>query len=327
MLRKIFLENLTQKMFALALALVLFVIKREEKIALVTATVPVRVSHPEDRVLVSPPVEKVKVTIEGRYGKLRELDVDALPPLDINLTGNEQEQITFEPEDFKVPPGLRVRSIRPAAMLVQFEDRESKEVPVEPVLEGEPVEGYRLTSVEVEPPKVRVEGAASAVAAVTRVQTERISLSGRDQSTTLEARLAQTPEHIRVLGPDPPVYRVTLTIEEKLGTRVITARPVELRGLPPDHPGWEISPPTVDVTLHGPVRLLKKVDPESLVAYIDAADVDLRKRGLQTRRPRLDPPPGLTLVEIKPGRVTLVRRPDAPPSEGGDAGVDAAVPR
>jgi YbbR domain-containing protein len=313
-LRKILFENLTQKMFALALALVLFVIKREDKVALVTATVPVRVSHPEDRVLVSPVVDKVRVTIEGKYGRLRELDVDGLPQLEINLTGNEREQLAFEPEDFKVPPGLKVRAIRPAAMLVNFEEKKSKRVPVEALVEGEPVEGYRLTSVRVEPPDVKIEGAASAVEAVSRVQSQRIDLSGRDQSTTLRVPLAPPPPHLTVLGP--PEYAVTLTIEEKLGTRVITARPVEVRGVPEGELGWEVSPASVDVTLHGPVRLLQKLDAEALVAYVEAKEIDARRRGLQTMRLQFDPPEGLSLVELKPSRVTLVRR--TPQAEEGE---------
>jgi YbbR domain-containing protein len=308
-LRKIFLENLTQKVFALALALVLFAIKREDKVALVTATVPVRVTHPPERVLVSPLVDKVRVTIEGKYSRLRELNVDEMPPLDINLSGNEREQIPFEPDDFKVPPGLKVRAIKPAAMLVSFEEKKSKRVPVEAQIEGEPVEGFRLTSVRVEPPEVEVEGAGSAVEAVMRMQTQRIDLSGRDQSATLRVPLAPSPPHLTVVGARE--LAVTLTIEEKLGTRVITARPVAVRGLAEGDAGWEVSPSTVDITLHGPVRLLQKLDGDSLAAYVDGKDVDVHKRGLQTPRVQFDPPEGLSLVELKPGRVTLVRRSEA----------------
>jgi YbbR domain-containing protein len=216
-----------------------------------------------------------------------------------------------------VPPGLKVRAIRPAAMLVQFEEKKTKRVPVEALITGEPVDGFRLTQVRVDPPDVKVEGAASAVDAVTRIQTQRVDISGRDQSAAVHVALASPPPHITVLGPTD--YEVALTIEEKLGTRVVTSRPIEMRNVPEGEPGWEVSPPTVDVTLHGPVRLLQGLDVDTLVSFVDAHEVDVHRRGLQTAQVHFDAPDKLSVVELKPSRVTLVKK-TATPEEDKDAG-------
>ena len=138
MVRGLIFDNLPQKGFALALATALLVFVREDKTTQVTAAVRVRVGRPDDRVLVSPVVEKVTVTIDGKYGALQKLDLDSLPPLDINLTGAEGDQFAFEPEMFKLPPGMTVRNVRPAAMVVRFEPKEHRKVPVAAVNAGEP---------------------------------------------------------------------------------------------------------------------------------------------------------------------------------------------
>ncbi len=305
MLRGLIFDNIPQKAFALALATALLVFVREDKTTQVTAAVRVRVGRPDDRVLVSPIVEKVTVTIDGKYGALRKLDLDSLPPLDINLTGAEGDQFAFEPEMFKLPPGMAVRTVRPAAMVVRFEPKEHRRVPVSVVTAGEPALGYRLTSVTVEPPEVQVEGAASVVDALSKVETMPVELAGRSQSAEVEIPLRPAPAFVTLLGPVK--YRVQLAIEEKQGTRVLNDVPVAVAGVLPGGIGWEVSPPLVDVTLHGPVRLLDALHVAQLMASVDAKDLERHRRMLYTRPVRLDFPEGLTLVEVKPAKVTLVR--------------------
>lgn len=323
MLRRIFLQNLPQKAFALAMAVALVVFVREDKTTQVTATVRVRVAKPEDRVLVSPVVDKVTVVIEGRYGALRKLDMESLAPLDINLTGSEGEQISFEPEMFKLPPGMVVRQVRPAAMVVRFEPKQERRVPVSVVTSGDPAIGFRVTTITVEPPEVQIEGAASVVEAISKVETLPVELAGRSQSAQVLVPLRPQPAFVTFLGPVK--YRVTLTIEEKRGTRMINDVPVTVVGVPGTTPAWEVSPALVDVTVHGPARLLDALSPASLTAQVEAKDLDRQRRMLYTRPVRVDPPDGLTLVEVKPAKVTLVRAAPGrgPPQAQGGAGSES----
>ncbi|MCK6569755.1 hypothetical protein L6V77_01445 [Myxococcota bacterium] len=307
MLRGLVFDHLPQKAFALALAAALLVFVREDKTTQVTAAVRVRVGRPDDRVLVSPVVEKVTVTIEGKYGALRKLDLDSLAPLDINLSGTEGEQVAFEPEMFKLPPGMVVRTVRPAAMVVRFEPKSSRRVPVTVSTGGEPAVGFRLTSVSVEPPEVQIEGAESVVEALTKVETIPVELAGRSQTAQVEVPLRPAPAFVTLLGPVK--YKVFLTIEERRGTRVVNDVPVTVAGATPGGPEWEVSPSLVDVTLHGPARLLDGLDIAQLSAVVDAKDLDRHRRMLHTRPVKVAPPDGLTLVEVKPTRVTLVRAP------------------
>jgi YbbR domain-containing protein len=311
MMRGLLFDHLPQKAFALALATALLVFVREDKTTQVTAAVRVRVGRPDDRVLVSPIVEKVTVTIEGKYGALRKLDLDSLAPLDLNLTGAEGDQFAFEPEMFKLPPGMVVRTVRPAAMVVRFEAKAQRKVPVTVATSGEPALGFRLTSVTVEPPEVQVEGAASVVEGLSKVETMPVELAGRSQSAQVEIPLRPAPAFVTLLGPVK--YRVALTIEEKRGTRVLNDVPVAVAGVPVAGPGWEVSPPTVDVTLHGPARLLDALSVAQLTASVDAHELERNRRLLHTRPVKVGTPEGLTLVEVKPAKVTLVRGPPGDP--------------
>ncbi len=326
LLRRIFLENFVLKALALALAVSLVLVKREDQTTVVTISVRVRVTHPENRVLTSPPVDKVKITVEGKYNRLRQFEADNVAAVDVNLSGYEEGQVTFDPELFRLPPDLEVRAVRPAAMLVRFENRVQRTIPVEAALEGEAQTGYRLTQVTVEPPAVTVEGAESVVRALERIETERISLVGRNQTTVLAVSLQPPPAYAgyRERGRR---YEVTAVIEEKRSTRMIAGVQVEVRDLPDGTPGYEVSPAAVDVTLNGPVGLLTALEPEELSAFVSAAG--LGPNNVYTRAVRLDPYEGLVVSDIEPTQVTLVRLPPPrPPPDAGpsDAGPPDAAP-
>lgn len=327
-MRKLLLDNLPQKILALALAVALVMVNREDQIATVTATVRVRVTYPEGVVLVSPLVDKLKVTIEGKYGQLRDFDVEQLPPLDIPLSGLEGEQVAFEPEMFTLPPGLRVQSVRPGAMVVRFEEKRRVTAQVEARFEGEPAPGYRVTDWTVEPATVTVEGAKSAVEGMRKAFTDKISLVGRNQTTTLAVPLAPPPAFVGYLGGNQR-YQVTVRIEERRGTRVMTGRPIEVVGAPEDSPGYEVSPETVSITLAGPVRLLDALDPALLEAYVDVSDVRPSAKVVKGHPVAFVPPEGLTVTELNPDKVTLLKRdpppPPPPPAVDAGVGVDGGV--
>ncbi len=323
LLRRIFLENFVLKALALALAVTLVLVKREDQRTVGTINVRVRVTHPENRVLTSPPVDKVKITVEGKYNRLRQYEADGLPAVDLNLSGYEEGQVTFDPKLFRLPKGLEVQAVWPAAMVVRFENRVQRTVPVKPKFEGEPQTGYRLTQVTVDPPAVTVEGAESVVRALERIDTEGISLVGRNQTTVFDMGLEPPPRYAgyRERGRR---YRVTAVIEEKRSTRLIAGVEVEVRDLPLDSPGFEVSPATVDVTLNGAVGRLADLEPERVLAFVSADGLGSNR--VHTRLVQLDLPDGLQRTDIEPTQVTLVRRPPPPPPPDlgtPDAGVDA----
>jgi len=317
-LRRLLFENAPQKILALALALALVAVKREDKIAVVTASVRIVINYPENRALVSGQIPKVDISVEGQYSAIRKFKGDQIPPLEINLSGLEGDPFYFEPDMFKVPPGLRVRSIRPTGMLLAFEERKKAELPIKAHLEGEPSSGYRLVQVEVLPPQVTVDGPASLVEDLEMVHTAPISLVGRSRSFSQDVPLTIPSGSLSLnLLNGRRRHKVSVIIEEKQGTMVVAGRPVGVRGLQ-DGPGFDLIPSRVDITLHGPVRLLNAVDPQAIQPYLDVSQVP---RSLKIIRPghksgvtelRFDPPTGLAYSEINPKELTLLKK-EAPP--------------
>lgn len=318
-MRNLLLDNLPLKVVALILAVTLVIVKHEEEVALVTVEVPIRVIYPTDRVLVVKPEDMVKVTVEGRYADLDKLDI---PPLDVQLSGFQGETYAFEPELFKVPPGLKVKDVRPPAMLVRLEEKVVADLPVKPDLFSEPQAGYLLTEVRLEPPRIALEGARSAVERLEAVMTQRIDLTGRNQSTTLSVKLTSPPENVAFLHGNQE-YQVILTIEEKVETRVIEGVAITVQGEPPGSPGYEVSPPTADITVKGPISQLDRLDLAQVQVFVNVAGANFSRRVLKSKEVDAAGPASITILEVRPGKVTLVQRdppPDPPPEPGPEPG-------
>ncbi|MBU0552033.1 hypothetical protein KKF91_21435 [Myxococcota bacterium] len=326
-LRRLLFENFAQKLTALMLAAALVAVKREDKTSVLTVAVQVHVSHPPNRVLVTPPIDKVHITVEGKYSAIRRFQAETIPKLEVPLSGLEGDQFPLEPEMFKVPPELKVRTIRPSALMIRFEERKKATVAVKQSFEGEPVSGYRVTHVNIEPDTVVVEGSASAVERLEVVHTAPISLVGRDRPFSVSVALKTPPGYMTLLNGGRR-HQVTVRIEEKRGTMVVAGRPVLVKGVVEGERGFKTSPSEVDVTLHGPVQALNQIDPQWIAPYVDVskvpADLKVVKPGskLEATQIRFDPPEGLSLYEIKPREVTLIRAREGEAEGGVDAGVD-----
>ncbi|MGK0359782.1 MAG: YbbR domain-containing protein [Bradymonadia bacterium] len=320
-LRAAVLNNLPLKVVALILSVTLVIIKRQESVSERNLIVPIRVTYPGHLVLVSPLVDKVEVRLRGPQWLLESVELASLA---VNLTGVEQDTYTFEHALFDIPSGVSVATVRPPAMLVHFEQKKRKEVPVVADIQGEPEDAFRLVEHTVEPPTVVVEGAASRVDTLSIVRTLPVNLDQRARSVTVSRRLINAPDLTTYLNGGQ-TFKVTLIIAEKTSTRQLSGLPIGIRGEGPDSFGYEVSPPTASVTLFGPVRQLDALAPEQLAVFVNVAGTDPKKRVLKSREVSAAAPPDLVVREVRPGKVTLVQNdPPPPPPPPVDAGVPSA---
>jgi hypothetical protein len=317
-MRALFLEHLPQKVIALVIALTLVSLKREEESAKATATVRVRVTTPSDRVLTSAPIDRVVLTLEGKKGTLREIDQDALPDLELNLTGLEGRQLSFEPEMFAgLPSGVRVTGIRPPAMPVQVEERVIASRPVKVVTDGELPRGYEYDGTPtVDPTEVSVQGARSQVDELTQVETKAVPLRDVTQTASVLTELQQPRQRfVGILGRQS--VRVTIHVKVKMEDRDLRDRAVEVRGVPDGEPGFDLNE-TVDLRVRGPLRQLDDLQEAELVPYVDASELGERKR--PSAMVRVDVPEGLEVLRVRPEKVSLQRREPSPAPDAPDAG-------
>jgi YbbR domain-containing protein len=148
---------------------------------------------PERLVVTDLSADVVNIRVLGSRAALRDID-----PRQLEYTlsvGDAQPglaayEVDLTTVDGKLPRNVRIVSRSPASLEVKFEGRSRKSVKVRPDLEGEVAPGFVLTGVEVNPPRVWLQGARGDVLRLSEVVTETIDVSGLDKPTEREVKLS-----------------------------------------------------------------------------------------------------------------------------------------
>lgn len=167
---------------------------------------------------------------------------------------------------------------------------------------GSPAEGYRLLSINVDPPSALLQGSPSRLTALTQVTTEPIDITGLTESFAQPVTL-DLPDGITL--DEVEVYTVTVEIEPILSTAVYN-RPIEFQGIA-EGMSATADPAEARVVLFGPLPILDSLTEDEVRVTVDAFGlvtgtyslepvVNLPDRGLELRSVQ----PALITVEITP---------------------------
>ena len=277
--------------------------------ALATKTVPVTVERgtvPEGLEVGETVVEPAEVTVSGPSSVVETvvaaqaivaiqpsgIDVDQ----DVRLVAIDQLGNAVSPVNLD-PPTVRVR-------IPVFSDRESRTLPVNPVVTGTPAPGFEFASVVASPSVVTVEGDADELVALDRIDTEAVSVSGLSSDRTMSVAL-DLPTGVVAVAQD--TVEVTITVRAVTSTRTFEVG-LDLVGARSD---LEYSP-SVDrvlITVGGSVADLDRLDGATLVALLDVRDLGPGDHDVPVTA---DLPAGVTFVGASPDTVAITVTASAP---------------
>jgi YbbR domain-containing protein len=193
-----------------------------------------------------------------------------------------------------------------------FSDRQTRTLPVNPVVTGDPAAGFEVGSVTVDPPVMLVEGDADQLAVLVRVDTEPIPMTGVSSDRAVNIGL-DLPTGVLAVGDDE--VRVTITLRPVTATRTFSAgfRLIGAgRGL-----SYAVEADRFLVTIGGSVADLDRLSGTAVVVDIDVAGL---QPGTEIVTVTMDLPPGTTLVSASPSSVSVTitaTTPSPTPSESG----------
>jgi YbbR domain-containing protein len=298
-----FTADLPLKIAALVVSVGLFAVVRGDKDAATGMFVRIVYTLPSDRVLVSEPVSEVKVGIRGPWTRIQRLDDRDIEPIRIDLTRTKDSVLHFSESMVSVPPGLRVVSISPTETKLDFEPRAERELPVQPVLEGQPQEGFRVTSITVEPDRVRIAGPKRVVQRLERLTTRPLRIA--DATGAVRETLAlDLPPHAQFV--DAGTVTVNVDIRPAIVERAVEGVAVRVVGL--THLDGEVDPKVATVILRGPSDLVRRVSPAALQLSVDARLEDSRPPALLKKTVAVAGLPSGVAAEVRPDSVVLATR-------------------
>ncbi|MDP9134088.1 MAG: CdaR family protein, partial [Actinomycetota bacterium] len=180
-------------------------------------------------------------------------DVQLIP---IDELGNAVGQVSVEPKTARITVPV-------------FSNRETRQLPISPLITGDPAAGFELVGATVEPKVVTVEGDADQLSQLVSIDTEPISVTGLSSDRTCEATLA-LPTGVAALDVETVVVSVDVRIVTATRTFEVGLRLVDARN-------DLIYDPAVDrvvITVGGSVAELDRLDGATLVADLDVGDME-----------------------------------------------------
>ena len=274
------LSDLAWKLAAVAIAYGLWLAVVEEKQLLSQITVPVRFENLDEALaLVGDRPSSVEVQVQGPEAViegLRPIDVEA----SIDLTGFREGRHTVQlvrtpaSDSRQAPviaprlPEVKVLTAFPRTVSFELEAKLTREVPVTPLLAGEPLSGFEVVEVRAVPARVSLTGPSSAVEPIDEVRTKELTVDGKRASFTEEV-------WIDLGSPDVVMSQlsaqITVTLAEKLIEREFRDVALAIRG------GLaEVRPEVIATRLRGPERLLAALSAGDVAAYVDVDALEPR---------------------------------------------------
>jgi len=276
LLRKLFVEDWSLKLLSLAIAIVLWLLVTGQNQP-VTAHVNVQLNfiRPAALEISNDPPRTADVMLPSSRNKLDELtSIDLVATVDISdQRAGERVLRLADKAQLSLPQGVKVDGFQPSAIPVRLEQIVERQVAIEPKLEGKPADGYEVYSTRASKGSVTLRGPQSRVAALDRVPTESVWISGHKESFTA------TNVAIDVSDPKVDVIEPVVNVEVEIGERRVekTFNGVAAR----DQDGNEVKPATASVTLLGPATLLDSLKANEIAVVVD------------TFGPKLSLPPAL----------------------------------
>lgn len=197
---KILTRNLWWKLFALLLAILLWIAVTNEPELSTFVSVPVEFKDlPETLAISSDVVDKVELEMRGPSGELRNFSANRTAVvLDMSDAMPGERTFSIGAEDVQLPRSLRLISTFPSAVRFVFEHRKTRSVPVEVHFSEQPAK------FGVSPPQLTITGPESRVNRVRAAVTDKIDVSKLTGMGTFHVSALVEDAHVRITS-DPEV--------------------------------------------------------------------------------------------------------------------------
>lgn len=273
LIRRIFIEDWSLKLLSLGIAIVLWLLVTGQNEP-VTAHVNVQLNfiRPQNLEISNDPPHSVDVMLTGSRNKLDDLtSLDLVATVDISdQRPGERVLRLADKARMPLPQGIKVDAFQPSAIPIRLEPIVERQVVIEPKFEGKPPDGFEVYSVHTSKGSVAVRGPASRVAALQKLMTESIWLSGHNQSFRADDLAIDVPDQkVDLLEP---VVTVEVEIGEQRTQKTYSGVSVSTAQ------GGKVEPATTSVTLLGVGSLLDSIKPGDLKIVLDPVGETLEPR-------------------------------------------------
>jgi YbbR domain-containing protein len=276
-LRRLLTDNLSLKLFALALAVLMwgFVAsqRRGESTEIRFTTPLVFKNIPSNLEVTRAPVQAVGVLLSLRRTlgnsvnpNLFQVTID----LSSQLPGELRYSLTEKNVSYNnqsVPTGMGVLQISPAVVPITLEEAIVKEVPIRPRFFGDLAQGYTIESIQIAPPVARVQGARSRLEGLDHIYTRPLDVQDLESNVEMLVDLDLNNE-LRLAPKQEAFFQATIKVTRNVSRLLLRDIPIIVENV---QNVYKISTSSLNVYLEGPEEAIAKLGRQNVFAVVDLA--------------------------------------------------------
>lgn len=264
-------QNWPYMLIAFALALALWLGVSAEGPTQQEIRVPLTVHNLDPRyVMTSRPPDRVEVIFRGPARDLVQLALGWEKPrlvYTVDAVRSRVQDVLLTPEMVAVPEGVEAQpvDVRNGQVVLRFEPALERRVRVTPRVEATAAPGFDLAGpITVEPERVVIRGAESAVRATDSLWTVPLRLEALQESVVREVEI-ERPDVESPLDLSVETVRIEVPVET-VAEVILEDVPVRLVGV--GERALAARPSAVDVTLRGPVSRVARLTAQEVDAFV-----------------------------------------------------------
>jgi YbbR domain-containing protein len=213
-LRKYVFHNFWMKLASLVAAVLLWLAVARDPRAEIAITTPIEFYHMPDNLEISTEhIPQAQIRVRGPARRLSQLGPAQVRAV-IDLQGTKPGERTYDlngPE-IRVPHGIDVVQVVPTQVRLAFDQRVTRELPVQPRVVRNLDSEYRVVEASVVPPVVTVVGPEKRVDSIDNAFTDPVDTNGVAGRATFTTHVYVPDPMVRVLGSG--TVRVTVTTQK-----------------------------------------------------------------------------------------------------------------
>lgn len=298
------LRHLRLKVFALALAALLWLTVAGEHLVERTLRVPLEFRNiPEQLEIVGDPPGTVDVRLRGSSALLGRLEPGEIVAV-LDLAGARPGARLFHlrNDEVRSPYGVEVAQVVPGTLALDLERSGRRVVPVVPPTEGDPAPGFVVGRITAEPATVEVLGPESRLRELSEATTEPVTVSASRERVRDVVTIGVADSAVRLAQPQSATVVVEILpapVEREFG-----GVPVRWRNLGAGLRA-QVVPSLARVSVRGRQEALAPLRADTIEAFVDLAGLGPGRYNL---RVQVDPPQTFGVSDISPAVVDVTIR-------------------
>lgn len=243
----------------------------------VTRVIPLRVQAVDPKMTVSDlSLKAVQVTLSAPRALIVNLasqDIQAVHKIGPEIKTTGEYSFRLEPSEIRLPNfQIRVLKITPETVTLKIDELIVQKLEIQPDFIGEPAVGYKLRTDELrmDPNAILAQGPKGVLEQMKSAKTEPIDLVGRIRSFYRSVGV-KLPPGVKPMSES--LVNVYIPIREEFGEKEFKDVFVRILRAPSATGVVDLNPDKISLVLKGSKLHLEKLTSETLLAYVDLADL------------------------------------------------------